>query len=367
MAPNQSTKFIAFCLTFLAVSIFVLYVLVLSTPTTPPIQPELSKDLVSNEQNNINTFRKTSKSVVFVTNSQLRRNAFSLNFQEIPSGAGTGVVWSKNGLIITNFHVVKNASKVIVTLWDQSSWPAIPVGVAPYKDLAVLKIDAPEKILFPLGLGDSKKLEVGHKVLAIGNPFGLDTTLTVGVVSALGREIEVSGNKIKDLIQTDTAINPGNSGGPLLNSKGELVGINTLIYSPSGASSGVGFAIPVNTVKRIIPQLIKYGRIMRPSIGIHPLPDNIALRLGVQGVIIHEVIKNTPAFKARLTGIRKDRGGNLILGDIIIKIDQYKINNFNDLLTALESFEPGDDVILQTIRDKQLKKFKLQLGAPSEI
>ncbi len=323
-------------------------------------------DLTPDEQNNISVFSKTNKSVVYVTNSRIKRDFFTLNIYEIPAGAGTGFVWNQSGLIVTNFHVIEGASKISITLWDQSTWNADVIGAAPNKDLALLKIKAPSKILFPVKTGDSSRLEVGRKVLAIGNPFGLDTTLTIGVVSALGREIQASGRKIKGLIQTDAAINPGNSGGPLLNSKGELVGVNTLIYSPSGASSGVGFSIPVNTVKKIIPQLRKFGRVMRPIIGINVLDESIARRNGIEGVVILRVADGTPAQKSGLTGVRRDRRGNIILGDVIVKIDNHTIQTQNDLYDTLELYKPGDTVIIGTNRNGEKKRFKIRLLSPEE-
>ncbi|MCP4712937.1 MAG: trypsin-like serine protease, partial [Planctomycetes bacterium] len=220
------------------------------------------------EANTIEIYKKARRSVVYVTNVTLRRDFFSLNVHQIPQGAGSGFIWDDSGIVVTNYHVVHGASRVTITLYDHSNWNAEVVGLAPSKDIAVLRIDAPRSKIKALPLGNSSQLEVGRKVLAIGNPFGLDTTLTVGVVSALGREIDsMLDRKIHNVIQTDAAINPGNSGGPLLNSLGQLIGINTAIYSPSGASVGIGFAIPVNTVKKIVPQLIRHGRIIRPIIG----------------------------------------------------------------------------------------------------
>ncbi|NQU64481.1 MAG: trypsin-like peptidase domain-containing protein [SAR324 cluster bacterium] len=323
-----------------------------------------SENLTPDEKNNIDVFQRTNKSVVYVTNSLVQRDFYSRNIYEIPAGAGTGFVWNRRGLIVTNFHVIQNASKIKVTLWDRSSWDGEVVGTAPYKDLAVIKIDAPADKLFPITLGDSNSLDVGRKVLAIGNPFGLDTTLTIGVVSALGREIEADGKRIKDLIQTDAAINPGNSGGPLLNSRGELVGVNTIIISSSGVNAGVGFAIPVNTVKEIVPQLIEHGRVMRPIIGIATVHDSIARRNRIEGVIIHQVPRGSNADKAGMAGIRQDDRGNIILGDIIIKVDQYPIRNQSDLFNALEEYKPGDTVTLETIRGDRNRKYKIQLSKP---
>jgi len=320
--------------------------------------------LTPDEKNNIDIFSKTNKSVVYVTNTQLQRDRFSLNIYEIPAGAGTGIVWDKSGHIVTNFHVIKNAKKIKITLWDHSSWEAKIVGVAENKDLAVLKIGAPSKLIFPIQPGDSSKLEVGRKVLAIGNPFGLDTTLTVGVVSALDREIEIDRKKIAGLIQTDAAINPGNSGGPLLNSKGYLVGINTVIIGPGGGSAGVGFAIPVNEVKKIVPQLINFGQIMRPIMGIHVLHDSVARRYRIKGAIVLEVLPGSAAEKAGMIGISRDRRDNIFLGDIIVKIDKHTINSQDELLSTLEYYKPGNRIVVETIRGNSKKKLNLTLQQP---
>ena len=289
------------------------------------------------ERNTIQVFQHASPSVVYVTNQTMVRDRYSYDVRAVPQGTGTGVIWNDDGTIITNYHVIDGANQITITLQDQSSWPATVVGVAPSKDLAVLKIQAPAKALVPLPLGDSNNLSVGHKVLAIGNPFGLDTTLTVGVVSALEREIQ-SGNQrtIRNVIQTDAAINPGNSGGPLINSKGELIGINTAIYSPSGASVGIGFAIPVNTVKHIVPNLIANGRLQRPSLGIEIGPSHWAQRHGIKGVPILKVGRDTPAEKAGLRGVRRSPRGSAVLGDVIIGLGADVVENYDDLLSALE-------------------------------
>ena len=218
----------------------------------PPRVVTARGDLASDEQNTIELFRASSPSVVYITNIERRRNLFSLNVDEIPKGTGSGFVWDKQGRIVTNFHVIEDASSVEVTLADHSTWKASLVGVSPDKDLAVLQIGASADALHPLAIGESNDLQVGQKVFAIGNPFGLDQTLTAGIVSALGREIKaVTGRTIQGVIQTDAAINPGNSGGPLLDSGGRLIGVNTAIYSPSGGSSGIGFAVPVEEVSRV--------------------------------------------------------------------------------------------------------------------
>jgi S1-C subfamily serine protease len=223
-------------------------------------------DLAEDEKNTIDLFESASGSVVYITGIELRRSFFSLNIYEIPQGTGSGFMWDKDGRIVTNYHVIEDASRVEVTLADHSSWKAIVVGVSPDKDIAVLQISAPVDKLRPILIGESKNLRVGQKVFAIGNPFGLDQTMTTGIVSALGREIQsVTGRTIQDVIQTDAAINPGNSGGPLLDSAGRLIGVNTAIYSPTGASAGIGFAVPVDIVNRVVPEIIKFGKVMRPA------------------------------------------------------------------------------------------------------
>lgn len=322
--------------------------------------------LTDDEVNNISVFRDVSPSVVFVTNTQLRRQMFSLNVMETPRGSGSGFIWNEEGLIVTNFHVIYGANRIKITLESGESYNAEVVGTAPEKDIALLRIDAPDKVLKPIPLGDSNQLSVGRKVLAIGNPFALDTTLTVGVVSALGREIKATNNRtIKNVIQTDAAINPGNSGGPLLNSSGELVGVNTAIYSPSGASAGIGFAIPVNTVRDLIPQLLEYGKLYRPVLGIESLTDYWARRLGVKGIAVLSVEPGLPAAEAGMVGMREDSRGKIHLGDVIIAINDATVTNEDSLLTALEQYSPGDAVKITTLRDEEIHHYDVVLTAPA--
>ncbi len=317
------------------------------------------------EQNSMEVFESSRPSVVFVTNQQLARDPYSFDLVTVPRGSGTGFVWDEKGYIVTNFHVVEGARKITITLQDQSNWPAEVVGLAPERDIAVLKIDAPKAKLKALPLGDSGDLRVGRKVLAIGNPFGLDATLTTGVVSALGREIESPNQrKITNVIQTDAAINPGNSGGPLLNSEGRLIGVNTMIYSPSGASAGIGFAIPVNTVKEVVPELITHGRIVRPVLGIAVAPDQWAQQIGIQGVPILRVEPNSPAAEAGLQGARRNNWGQISLGDVIVAIEDYPVANDDQLLSALEHYKPGDKVNVSVMRDSKLLTRKVRLIAP---
>ncbi|GAB5498446.1 MAG: trypsin-like peptidase domain-containing protein [Pseudohongiellaceae bacterium] len=322
----------------------------------------------NDERNNIEVFNKASPSVVNITNSRLVRSFYSLNPQEVPQGSGTGFIWNADGYIVTNFHVVQQADRVMVTLQNGTTYDARPIGGDPDKDLAVVKIDAPEEELVPIQPGDSSLLEVGRKVIAIGNPFGLDTTMTVGVVSALGREIDsVSRRKIRDVIQTDAAINPGNSGGPLLNSLGQLVGVNTAIYSPSGASSGIGFAIPVNTVKRIVPELITYGRVQTPILGITRLPQPEYYRRlwGIEGVIVMDTVAGTDPERLGMRGLTRVERGRIRLGDVIVEIEGQAIRTENDYADVIEQYEPGDVVTVTTMRDNQLREYEIELQAPS--
>jgi S1-C subfamily serine protease len=321
--------------------------------------------LTDDESNNIAVFRDVSPSVVFVTNTLVRRELFSMNVMETPRGSGTGLIWDKDGLIVTNYHVILGANRIIITLESGNSFDAEVVGTAPEKDIALLRIQAPGETLKPINLGDSNDLSVGRKVLAIGNPFALDTTLTVGVVSALGREIKAANNRtIKNVIQTDAAINPGNSGGPLLNSSGQLVGVNTAIYSPSGASAGIGFAIPVNTVRNLIPQLLEYGKLYRPVLGIETLTDYWAKRLGVKGIAILSVKAGLAADRAGMIGVREDNRGQIHLGDVIIAINDQPVTNEDSLLSALEKFAPGDEVNVTTLKDEEIIEYSLVLTAP---
>jgi S1-C subfamily serine protease len=314
------------------------------------------------ETNTTEIFRKASPAVVYVTNTALRRNLFSLDVMEIPRGTGTGFVWDKNGLVVTNFHVIAGAQKLTVTLPDRSEHDADVIGVAPEKDLAVLRIKQPPDDLVALPLGDSSELTVGRKVLAIGNPFGLDTTLTTGVVSALGREIQASGNRrIRGVIQTDAAINPGNSGGPLLNSLGQLVGVNTAIYSPSGASAGIGFAIPVNTVKDVVPQLISYGRILRPTIGVELASDRWVQRYRLEGLPVVQVHPGLPAAIAGMSGAYRNSRGDVILGDVITHIDGKPVRDQDDYFSALEAHKPGERISIRTRLGEKTLTYNVEL------
>jgi S1-C subfamily serine protease len=282
---------------------------------------------------------------------------------EVPSGSGSGFIWDNQGHIVTNFHVVANAKQLNVALQDQRTFKATIVGAEPRKDIAVLRIKAPPDALQPIRVPQkSIELEVGQKVIAIGNPFGLDHTLTTGVISALGREVQGAGGvTIRDMIQTDAAINPGNSGGPLLDSTGQLIGMNTMIYSQSGAWAGIGFAVPVNTILRIVPQIIRTGRAEQVGLGIHIDPNaKLERRLRLRGVIILGVQDGSPAHKAGLRGITEEID-RLVLGDVIVAINDKPINSYDDLYNELDQKNAGDTVKVTVVRQDKKVTVELQL------
>jgi S1-C subfamily serine protease len=323
----------------------------------PVRRPELAEE----ERATIGLFQRASPSVVYITSLAVQRDFFSMNAQEVPQGSGSGFLWDRQGHVVTNFHVIENASGAQVTLADHSTYDADLVGYAEEKDLAVLKIKAPADKLLPLPLGESDDLQVGQSVFAIGNPFGLDQTLTTGVVSALGREIQsVGGVPIRDVIQTDAAINPGNSGGPLLDSAGRLVGINTAIYSPSGAYAGIGFAIPVHSVSWVVPDLIQYGRVNRPTFGVELAPESWSRQLGVEGAVIVTVESGSPADRAGLRGTER-RGRRMQIGDVLQSIDGKPVSSFADLLQILEQRKAGDVVRVRFLRDGRTQETQVRL------
>ena len=320
-------------------------------------------DLAGDEQNTIDIFRNAAPSVVYITSIAVRRNLFSLNVYEIPQGTGSGFIWDRQGRIVTNFHVISDASRLEVTLADHSTWKAALVGAAPDRDLAVLQITAPASKLQPIAVGESKNLLVGQKVFAIGNPFGLDQTLTTGVVSALGREITaVTGRTIHDVIQTDAAINPGNSGGPLLDSAGRLIGVNTAIYSPSGASSGIGFAVPVGEVNRVVPQIISKGKVLRPGLGVTLANRSLTGELGLEGVLVLKVLPGTSAEQAGLRGTTQV-GDGLVLGDIILAVNGRKVTDYDSLRDEVERYQVGETVALTLLRDDATAEVNVRLEA----
>ena len=320
-------------------------------------------DLADIEQTTIEIFRAASPSVVHITTLVTAAAPFSLDVQQIPEGTGSGFVWDKDGHIVTNYHVIRDASAAVIVLADGSSWRGRLVGSYPAKDLAVLAIEAPAHLLQPIRVGSSADLAVGQMTLAIGNPFGLDQTLTTGVVSALDREIESTpGRAIRNVIQTDAAVNPGNSGGPLLDSAGRLIGVNSSILSPSGAFAGIGFAIPVDEVNRIVTQLIRHGAIVRPSLGVTLAPDQLTARLQIDGVLIMQVDPGGPAALVGLRPTRRDLAGNIHLGDVIVVIDDEEVESTEDFFAAVEERAPGDEVTVTVVRDGEPMSVSLTLG-----
>lgn len=324
-----------------------------------PIAPR--SELDSDEKKTISLFRQCSPSAVYINSSVKAINRFTMDPIEIPSGTGSGFVWDQEGHIVTNFHVVEEGQKYQVILADQTSLSATLVGGEPDKDLAVLKVDAPAKLLNPVKVGTSHDLEVGQNVYAIGNPFGFDQTLTTGVISGLDREIRSrSGRRILGVIQTDAAINPGNSGGPLLDSSGRLIGVNTAIFSPSGAYAGIGFAIPVDIVNRIVPQIIKYGRVIdKPRLGVELGPDRKILS---GGVLVLKVLEGSAAAEAGIQPTRVNDDDNIELGDVIVGIDRDRITNSKELFDYLDTKQAGDLIRVHVIRGlgtRQEKKMTL--------
>jgi S1-C subfamily serine protease len=321
------------------------------------------------EEINIRVYRAASPAVVNITTIAV---AYDFFLNPLPKeGTGSGAIIDRSGHILTNFHVIDGARRLEVTLADGSKWPARPVGADPSNDLAVIKIDAPVEKLTVIPLGDSSKLLVGQKVLVIGNPFGLDRTLTVGIVSSLGRSIRAdNGRLIRGIIQTDAAINPGNSGGPVLNSSAEVIGVSTAIFSPSGGSVGVGFAVPIDTAKRIISELIDRGYVARPYLGIagHEIVPALvqALRLPVkEGIMVVEVTPGSPAQRAGIRGgDRSVQVGNMIVrvgGDIITEVDQVKVRTFEELSDFIDAKQPGDTVALTFNRQGKFNVVEVRL------
>lgn len=322
-------------------------------------------DLAKDEQSTIELFENARGSVVFITTKALVRDFWSRNVFSVPRGTGSGFIWDDNGHIITNWHVVENASEAIIKLADGRDYKAALVGASPAHDIAVLRVGIGFNRPTPVPLGTSKDLKVGQKVFAIGNPFGLDWTLTTGIVSALDRSLgDGRGNHIEHLIQTDAAINPGNSGGPLLDSAGRLIGINTAIYSPSGASAGIGFAVPVDTVNRVVPELIRTGKFLRPALGIEVdegLNQRLNQALGVRGVVILRVSPNSAAERAGLRGARQGREGDIVPGDIILAVDDKPVLEVGKLLSRLDDYQVGDTVRLKVLREGQETEIKVTL------
>ncbi len=328
--------------------------------TEPQLAP-LPDDLTPEETRNIEIFRRASKSVVYITTIVEYRDFFFFDESQITKGSGAGFFWDREGHIVTNYHVIEDANRFSVTLADRTDWDAQLVGIAPEKDLAVLKISAPRERMVPLALGRSADLLVGRNVLAVGNPFGLDQTLTVGVISALDRELRSpAGRTIRGVVQTDAAINPGNSGGPLLDSSGRLIGVNTAIYSPSGASAGIGFAVPVDTVRRLVPQLIEHGKPIEPGIdGIQWLGNYMAS--GIEGAVIRYVEPRSQATRLGLEGLRRGRWGRYLVGDVIVALDGKPVATADDLRDRFEDLGIGGRVTVTVRRGRQTFELDIEL------
>ena len=333
-------------------------------PVSAPVPPLSDNARIEDERNTIAVFRDSAAAVVFVTQTRVVVDYLAGTAQEIPAGSGSGFVWDENGNVVTNFHVVESARSLTVTFHNQQTFEARIVGVEPRKDIAVLSVNAPKNLLKPVRFMKHADLEVGQKTIAIGNPFGLDHTLTTGVVSALGRQVQgIGGVTIRDMIQTDAAINPGNSGGPLLDSSGRLIGMNTIIYSKSGSSAGIGFAVPASTIQRVVPQIIKNGRAEQLGLGVQVDPlRRLERRAGIRGVIVLEVVSGTPAARAGLRGITQTLNG-LTLGDIIVGLGDQKVDDFDDLYNALDQHHAGDAVDVKVRRGDQLATLKMEVIA----
>jgi len=325
------------------------------TPSVAHARPVTPRGpLAADEQRTIDVFEKSKRSVVYISTSERVRDLWSRNVRTIPRGTGSGIIWDDAGHVITNYHVIAGASAASVRLNDGRDYAATLVGASEFHDIAVLRIRVPSNPPPALPLGTSHDLRVGQRVYAIGNPFGLDWTLTTGIVSALDRSIDDdNGNTIEHLIQTDAAINPGNSGGPLLDSAGRLIGMDTAIFSPSGASAGIGFAIPADTINRVVTALIEHGHYTRPTLGIEidpDLNDLLSSRLGVEGVFVLKVTPRGPAAAAGLRGAKLERG-SIIPGDVIVSIDGKPVTSPSRLQARLDDFNPGARVRLGVLRD----------------
>ncbi len=323
-----------------------------------------SADLLPVETKTIEIYRKALPSTVNVSNIKLAKNIYYGDV-EVPQGAGSGFVWDTNGHIVTNFHVVQGGNSFVVTFHnDSKQYKAKLIGTAQEKDIAVLKLEERPAKLQPIDPGSSKELMVGQYSFAIGSPFGLDYTLTTGVISALGRQIDgIGGVKINDMIQTDAAINMGNSGGPLLDSSARLIGMNTVIFSTSGSSAGLGFAVPVDTIKNIVPQLIQHGKVIRPGLGIAIVPDSMKRRLiqSNKGLIISHIDAKGSAAQAGLKGMTQDQFGRIYLGDVITNVDGKEVNNLDDIYQILETKKIGETVEVKYRREGKTLTTKVTL------
>ena len=338
-----------------------------AAPAAPvrEVPPPLPADLRPEERAVVELFERTSPSVVYITTLARRADWFGRSMGEVPQGTGTGFIWDDDGHVITNAHViaVRGITGIEVVMSDQTTYDAEYVGHSAAHDLAVLRISAPSESLRPVAVGDTNQLRVGQSVYAIGNPFGLSATLTTGIVSALGRRIEgLDRTPIEDVIQTDAAINQGNSGGPLLDSAGRVIGINTQIYSPSGASAGVGFAVPVNTVRRVVPQLIETGVYRPPQLGISAAHPSVARRLRTNGVLVVEVVPGSGASAAGLRGTEVAGNSIVQMGDIIQQVEGEAVGSLGELKAILDRYQPGDEVTVTILREGDTREVAVTLS-----
>ncbi len=339
-----------------------------ATTITGPVVvvPSMSSGaLIEDERNTIAVYETVAASAVFVAQRQVVRDRWTYRALEVPAGAGTGFVWDDLGHIVTNYHVVEGSTSLAVTLQDQRTYEARLVGGEPRRDIAVLEIDAPADVLQPVRLPeDGAQVRVGQKTVAIGNPFGLDHTVTTGIVSATGREVPgFGGVSIPDMIQTDASINPGNSGGPLLDSQGRLIGMNTMIYSQSGGSAGIGFAVPVSIIRRMVPQIIANGHVTQAGMGIRIVPDEIARRSGIRGVVVRSVVPEGPAAAAGLRGGRLGQRRVPLVGHVIVKIGDAEVVVYDDLYNALDRYRPGEMASVTVERGSETMTVQVRLIA----
>lgn len=337
-----------------------------------PRPPAPKGRLLAEEVNTIRRFKEAKPSVVYISTLADRVNSYTGDLMRVPAGTGTGWVWDDKGHIVTNYHVVNvsengtivDASEVRVTLADGKTYQAKVIGFSLAYDTAVLQVFAPLEDLKPLPIGTSKDLEVGQSVIAIGNPWGLDHTLSTGVVSALNRTLATDFNTgLTGVVQTDAAINPGNSGGPLLDSAGRVIGMNGYIPPATGASVGIGFAIPIDTLNRIVPLLIRRQQIFAPRMGFTAYTDIEAAQMGVsQGVVVKKVDKGSPAERAGLKGVALNGQGAIqAVGDVILGIDGHRVANYGELVAFVEQTEPKDAVVLDVLRGDQILRLTLDL------
>ncbi len=369
-SPHRRLNRLMILLTVLLTMVLALYAWpilhsIFFSPSADPRPITPRGELMDFEKTTIAIFKHASPSVAFITTETRRINPFSREVTEVPQGSGSGFIWDDRGYVVTNLHVIQSASSARVILYDQSAYDAKVVGFSADHDLAVLKINVPLGIkLIPLPVGTSSDLQVGQSVFAIGNPFGLDQTLTTGVISALKRTITGESNRpIENVIQIDAAINPGNSGGPLLDSAGRLIAVNTAIYSPSGAWSGIGFSIPVDTANRVVPEIIRTGRFVPARIGIRlgdDMTQSLLAKSPVKGFVIPDVQPNSPADKAGIQGLYQAPDGSIALGDVLLQVNDQAITSSHDLIATMDRFHPGDTISLTLWHDGQSRTLKIR-------